>query len=98
MAKYEFKAEVWKWPGMAAWHFVTVNLEVAVRIREDRAGTPRVGWGSIPVNVTVGNTTWKTSIFPDKKSGSYLLPMKADVRKKENISAGDTVSVQLFIL
>lgn len=96
--KYEFSAEVWKWSGMAAWHFVTVDADVAARIREDRAGAPRVGWGSIPVSVTVGSTTWKTSIFPDKKSGSYLLPMKADVRKKEDISAGDSVSVQLSIL
>lgn len=98
MAKYEFSAEVWKWPGMAAWHFVTVDADVATRIREDRAGAPRVGWGSIPVSVTVGSTTWKTSIFPDKKSGSYLLPMKAEVRKKEGITGGDSVSVQLSIL
>lgn len=97
MAKYEFKAEVWKWPGMAAWHFVTVDAAVAALIREERAGAPRVGWGSIPVSVTVGSTTWKTSIFPDKKSGSYLLPMKADVRMKEEISASDTVSVSLSL-
>jgi len=97
MRKYEFEAQVWKWPGMAAWHFVTVDAGVAARIREDRAGAPRVGWGSIPVSATVGNTMWKTSIFPDKKSGSYLLPMKAEVRKKENISAGDTISVSLTI-
>ena len=95
--KYEFEGEVWKWPGMAAWHFVTVDAEVAAGIREERAGTLRVGWGSIPVSVTVGSTTWKTSIFPDKKSGSYLLPMKADVRKKENICAGDTISISLTV-
>lgn len=95
MAKYEFTSDVWKWPGMAAWHFVTVDSDVAVQIRQDRAGAPRVGWGSIPVTVTVGETVWKTSIFSDKKSGSYLLPIKAEVRKKENISAGDTISVSL---
>ncbi len=27
---------------------------------------------SIPVRVTVGKTTWETSIFPDKKSQTYL--------------------------
>ena len=93
----EFKAEVWKWPGMAAWHFVTVDTGVAARIREDRAGALCVGWGSIPVSVTVGTTTWKTSIFPDKKSGSYLLPVKAEVRKKEGIAGGDTIPVSLSI-
>lgn len=94
---YEFEGEMWKWPGMAAWHFVTVDTEVAARMRVERLGAPRVGWGSIPVSVTVGKTTWKTSIFPDKKSGSYLLPMKAEVRKKEDISAGDTIPVSLSI-
>ena len=82
---------------MAAWHFVSVDKEVALKIREERSGAPRVGWGSIPVSVTVGITTWKTSIFPDKKSGLYLLPIKADVRKKENISAGDSVSIALAL-
>lgn len=95
--RHEFKAQVWKWPGMAAWHFVTVDAGVAQAIKQARAGSPRVGWGSIPVSVTIGKTTWKTSLFPDKKSGSYLLPVKAQVRKKEDISTGDTISISLSL-
>ena len=55
------------------------------------------GWGSLPVTVTIGKTSWKTSIFPDAKAGAYLLPLKADVRKKEKILASDTVSFSLEI-
>jgi hypothetical protein len=45
----------------------------------------------VPVTITLGKTTWKTSIFPDKKLHAYLLPIKADVRKKESVKAGDIV-------
>jgi hypothetical protein len=55
------------------------------------------GWGSLPVEVTVGKTTWRTSIFPDKKAGAYLFPLKASVRKKEGISEGDMITLVLEI-
>lgn len=53
------------------------------------------GWGSLPVMATIGKTSWKTSIFPDKKSESYLLPLKAEVRKKEKIYEDQTI---LFLI
>ncbi|MBP9762590.1 DUF1905 domain-containing protein [Patescibacteria group bacterium] len=40
------------------------------------------------VLVTVGKTMWETSIFPDKKSQSYLLPMKLEVRKRRGLWTG----------
>lgn len=49
------------------------------------------GWGSLPVTAVIGKTSWKTSIFPDKKIGAYLLPLKSEIRKKENIVAGATI-------
>ena len=56
-----------------------------------------MGFGSVPVIVMIGKTRWKTSIFPDKRSGTYLLPIKAEVRKKENIMSEDIVSVTVQI-
>jgi hypothetical protein len=58
---------------------------------------PRRGWGSIPVIVTINKSQWKTSVFPDAKSDSFLLPIKASVRKKEHIEAGKTVVFTLEI-
>ncbi len=49
------------------------------------------GWGSIPVVVTVGNTTWITSLFP-MRGGQYFLPIKKLVAKKENLKLGAIVS------
>lgn len=58
---------------------------------------PKRGFGSVRISALIGNTSWQTSIFPDKKSGCYFLPLKADVRKKEKLIDGQTVSVKLGI-
>jgi hypothetical protein len=94
--EYKLHASVWLYPGMGGWHFVTIPAEVSEQIREG-FGDMKRGWGSLPVEATVGSTTWKTSIFPDKESGAYLLPLKADIRKKEKIAEGDEVSILLQI-
>lgn len=56
------------------------------------------GWGSIPVNVTLNKTTWKTSIFSSKKMSAYILPLKAEVRKKEKIDVGNVISITIEII
>lgn len=85
------------WPGeTAAWHFVGVTKIVGKEIKEKMGKNTR-GFGSVPVKVTVGKTTWQTSIFPDKYSGSYILPLKASVRKKEGIEAGDMLKYMITL-
>lgn len=93
---YEFSAEVWLYPGAAAWHFITLTVEDSAEIREHSGAMAR-GFGSLPVRVAVGNTTWETSIFPDRKANAYLLPLKAEVRKREGIAEGDLVTVRLEV-
>lgn len=93
---FEFSAPVVPYPGMAAWRFVALPKMVSSEIKTG-FGSMKKGWGSIPVLVTVGKTTWETSIFPDKKSQSYLLPMKLDIRKEEGIMDGDMVALRVRI-
>jgi Domain of unknown function (DUF1905) len=45
----------------------------------------------------VGATSWRTSIFPDSKTGAYLLPVKKAVRVAEHLEAGDQVQAQLHL-
>jgi hypothetical protein len=94
--QFEFTAKIWEYAGKDAWHFVTLPLEAAAEIKFFHATAK----GFMPIKVTaqIGETTWKTAIFPDSKSGSYLLAIKADVRKKEKLYAGDDVTVSLRIL
>jgi len=91
---FKIKSKVLLYPGMAGWHFVFVPKKQSEEIKKS-FGTPSRGWGSIPVVVTIGNTKWKTSVFPDKQSGGYLLPLKADVCKKEQIFSEDSISFSL---
>jgi hypothetical protein len=86
--RYEFRAEVWLYTGQGAWHFVTLPPELGEGLRRMRGGPN--GWGSIPVTAVVGETSWRTSLFPDAKSGSFLLPLKAEVRRREDIQPGQT--------
>ncbi|TAK56852.1 DUF1905 domain-containing protein [Patescibacteria group bacterium] len=94
---YKMRSEVWIYPGMAGWHFVGVPKKQGVEIKK-KYGRDAKGWGSLPVQVTIGKTSWVTSIFPDKKSGTYLLPLKAQVRKKEDIFAKDLINFKIEIL
>jgi hypothetical protein len=87
-----FRAVLWQHEGPDAWYFVTLPPERAQEIRAEREHRP---FGSVPVQVTIGATTWSTSVFADKKSGSSLLPVKADVRRREQLDDGDTVDVEL---
>lgn len=91
---FRIRAKVWLYPGMAGWHFVTIPKHARDEINYFFSHAKR-GWGSLPVLVTLGKTSWKTSIFPDKKLGSYLLPLKADVRKKEAVREGDSIDFVL---
>ena len=91
--KTKLKGKVWKYPGFGGWYFFTVGKRVSVRIKAFMKGHTR-GFGSIRVRARIGRTQWKTSIFPTKE-GSYLLPVKGIVRKKEGLEEGDTVTVQL---
>jgi hypothetical protein len=50
------------------------------------------------VDVTVGSTRWSTSIFPDSKRGTYVLPLKKAVRVAEGLSAGASARVELDVV
>lgn len=91
---YKFRSKVWVYPGMAAWRFIGIPKKEGKEIRK-KFGVHAKGWGSLPVSVTIGKTSWDTSIFPDKKSGSYLLPLKAKIRRVEDIGDDSMVSYTL---
>jgi Domain of unknown function (DUF1905) len=102
---YRVTAKLWLWNSdraPASWHFLTVDGETAEAIhalallRRLESGRRR-GWGAMNVQVTIGETSWETSIFPDKSSGGWLLPVKAAVRKAEELIAGDEVQLTVTL-
>jgi hypothetical protein len=90
-----FEAELWRFDTTGtAWHMITLPPEVA-EVVKDAADTWKPGFGSVRVEVTIGATTWRTSVFPDSKRGTFLLPVKQAVRRAERFDDGDTVTVAL---
>ncbi|HEV8559911.1 MAG TPA: DUF1905 domain-containing protein [Actinophytocola sp.] len=93
-----FDAELWIWDARRAesWTFVSLPAEASEEIRELAEG-PRRGFGSVRVRVTIGGSTWRTSIFPDSERG-YVLPIKRAVRTAETLDAGDVASVTVELI
>jgi hypothetical protein len=98
---HAFAADLWLWDARRAdtWTFVTVPQDVSVAI-EDEAELRglRAGFGSVRVEVRIGVTVWSTSVFPDKDSGCFVLPIKKAVRKVEGLEVGDVVEVSVEVL
>ncbi len=94
---FEFSTELWRYSGKAAWYFVTLPHEVADDI-DEITGDTRRGFGSVRVEVTIGSSTWNTSIFPDTKSESFVLPVKKAVRVAEDLDDGAPVDVRLILV
>jgi hypothetical protein len=78
-------------------HFMSVPPELAGEIKFRAMETPR-GFGSVKVEVTVEQFTWRTSIFPSKDTGGYFLPIKIEVLRRTGIAVGDVVTVELELL
>ncbi|MGH3481035.1 MAG: DUF1905 domain-containing protein [Nocardioidaceae bacterium] len=97
MVQHVFRAKIWEHssgdPG--SWHFLTLPAELSEDIALE-AG-PRKGFGSIRVEVCIGSTTWRTSLFPDTATGSLVLPVKKQVRQSEGLCAGATCEVKLEV-
>lgn len=90
-----FDAEVWRYEGEGGWHFVTLPADVAAEVRDH---VPvRRGFGSVRVAVVIGTSRWQTSIFPDSRSGSFVLPVKEQVRRANDLVAGDRVAVSITV-
>jgi Domain of unknown function (DUF1905) len=92
--KIEFSGKIWFWRGPAPFFFVTIPAKESREIKMI-SKIVTYGWGVIPVSVRIGKTDWKTSLFP--KDGRYIVPIKASVRKAENLDEGDKVSLQLEV-
>jgi hypothetical protein len=90
----QFDETIFYWRGPAPWFFVTMPPEESAELKAI-ASRVTYGWGCIPVQAQIGNTEWETSLIP--KEGRYLVPIKASIRKAEQLEEGDIVTVTLDI-
>jgi hypothetical protein len=90
----KFDGKIWFWKGPAPWYFVTVPEEQCHTLKA-MSSAVTYGWGMIPVNAQIGRTRWYTAMFP--KDGRYILPLKANIRKAENLTEGDEITIHLEV-
>lgn len=98
--EYTFDADLWRWEAKTdetgGWVFVTMPADQADDLRME-AGPPR-GFGSVRVEARIGATVWRTSVFPSTETGSFVLPVKKQVRDREGLEVGGTCTVTLVLV
>jgi len=92
--EFTFKATVIEWRGPSPFFYAPIPREQAEAIRQV-AKFVSYGWGVIPVEATIGGVRFATSLFP--KDGIYLLPIKAEVRRRTGVTVGDVVEVEMTV-
>lgn len=95
--EFSFTSEVWLWQAeKGAWHFVTLPPDMSEDIKAFTKHLAR-GFRAVKVEARIGETRWKTSIFPSNEHGAYILPLKKSVRDAEDINLNMTISIDLTI-
>ena len=95
--KYEFEGVVHRWAANPAFYLVSVPQDYSDEIREISDGLT-AGFGSLKVEAQIGSVIWRTSIFPESKTGLSDLPLKAEVRKKNSLDEGSIAQVTIEVL
>jgi len=94
--KYEFSAKVWQHSLPNGWYFVSVPIKIAKEIRTHLKWQEE-GWGRLKAAAKIANSEWETAIWFDTKKNTYLLPLKAEIRKKEKLESDKTIKVSIWI-
>ena len=97
--QYAFSAKVYHYStsaDMVGWCIVSLPKEIAMEIRDNFKHLEQ-GWGRMKVTAKVGNSQWQTAIWFDTKHDTYFLPLKAAIRKKENIVLNQDAEIVLWV-
>ena len=93
--KYEFSEKVWQHSSLGGWYFISLPKEMSKEIR-NMLRSEEEGWGRLKAVARIGKTEWKTAIWFDSKNETYLLPLKAEIRRKENIEVEKQIDVAIL--
>lgn len=95
---------LWRWQSAtapAAWYFLTIEGDAADAVRVAAMTGQwldgRRGFGSARVEARIGDSIWKTSVFPHRESGGWLLPVKAAIRRAERLVEDEAVTVTVSL-
>jgi len=92
-----WRSEIEKEDDSGAWRFARVPEKISAEIKEIQKGKLRRGWGAIYAKAKIRKSEWVTSIFPDRYSPIYILPLKKQIRYEENLYDGIEINVTIGI-
>ncbi|MEW6468657.1 MAG: DUF1905 domain-containing protein [Bacteroidota bacterium] len=93
---YRFSSRVWQYAGPGGWYFVSLPQRLSREIRASFR-SEEGGWGRLTATARIGNSEWRSAIWYDSRKKTYLLPLKAEIRKNEKLVAGKRVNAVVFI-
>ncbi|QQS52797.1 MAG: DUF1905 domain-containing protein [Bacteroidota bacterium] len=94
---YQFTAAIWKYSSpKGGWYFVSLPSDISKEIRENLKWQEE-GWGRLKSTAKINASEWDTTLWFDTKMNTYLLPLKVEIRRKENLEIDKTVNITLWI-
>ncbi|HBW87118.1 MAG TPA: DUF1905 domain-containing protein [Crocinitomicaceae bacterium] len=93
---YQFSAVLWQYSQTGGWYFVSLLNDLATEIRK-LFKKQEEGWGRMKAKAKIRETLWDTAIWYDTKLNTYILPVKADIRKKEKIEVGTELIIEILL-
>lgn len=94
--KFEFHSKIWQHNGQGGWHFVSLPQDLSKEVR-DNLRSHEAGWGRLQATAKIANSTWETAIWYDTKKKTYLLPLKAAIRKQEMLKTGQVIEATIWV-
>jgi Domain of unknown function (DUF1905) len=95
---FSFEAELFRWESTATtWYFFRMPTDQSAELQEQMDGLTK-GFGSIRVEATIGDSVWQTSVFPEGSTKQYMLPVKAAIRKAQDLEAGESIGISVQVL
>lgn len=94
--KYNFSAQIWQHAAPGGWYFVSLPIKMSKEIRT-HLKSQEEGWGRMQAIAKTKEIEWKSAIWFDTKSNRYVLPLKAEIRKKANLVLDQKIQVAVWL-
>nr|WP_321233778.1 DUF1905 domain-containing protein [uncultured Psychroserpens sp.] len=94
--EYEFFTKMWKHDSPGGWHFVSLPKNLSKEIRKN-LGWQEEGWGRMKAIAEIKELRWETAIWFDTKMDSYVLPIKAEIRKKLSLEINKKIEIRIWV-
>ncbi len=94
--RFTFTSTPWRYEAPSGWYFVSLPLKLSTEIRR-AFKSEEAGWGRLKATARIGAAEWKTAVWFDTKKKTYVLPLKAEIRKSESIQVGKSLKITVWI-